>query len=356
MYHLQLLLTFLLLYSNQDDAIYFQSDKLKGIEWQQNTSLNFIIDDKGEQIEILGKKDEEGHLYWHRRLKTPVCLVGECLLIEIGIYWDLTGDFFGLEVYEEALTKTDHSEFTAEDYKRLIEILENDWSPLREYDLADLVEQPYSESPEVDGTSGATKKEIAEEAVADAVYTTHTIWHLSHVGEKEQLIDLAVRELNKDKDLFSLLMQKDQSSDYISFFLDLFSQNKLEHVEHLNSLVIRSMGFKNKPKIRDKAIRTLSYCNFSDDYFLNKIIDIYHKLPVKEKLQSLNEFKKIKFFPEPLYQAIVNNIENQQEWFIIKVFQVMANRDQFKDKLISLASNLSHIDNPQLQNVLEEYQ
>ncbi|AEL27502.1 hypothetical protein [Cyclobacterium marinum] len=356
MFCIQILFAFLLLLFNNNDDVYFQSEKLHGVNWQPDVSVYHIEDDKGEQVEIFAKKDNKGFLYWHRKLKTPVCLIGECKLIDIGIYWDLAGDFFGLEVYEEALTKTDHSEFTEKDYLRLIEILENDWSRLREYKLSDLVEKPENGDPEVDGTSGATKKEIAAEAVVDAVYTTHTIWHLSHVGEKEQLVNLTINELNKDEELMTFLMQTPQLEHTSLFFLELFANGKLKQKDYLNSLVISSLGMDDKPKVKEVALKTLSKCNYSDSYFLQNIIDMYGGLPLKTKLQVLNEFKKVENLPEPLFLAIVHHLETQQDWYIIRVFEVMKNRDQYKDRLNNIASNLSHISNPQLQSILREYQ
>src|SRR5690606_40150830 len=94
-----------------------------------------ILDDSGEPIEVEAMKDEKGVLYWYRRIFTPVCLTGECMMVDVGIYWYCTGEFFGLEVYGEHLTKTDHSIFSDEDYGKLMDVLANDWSSLREYEL-----------------------------------------------------------------------------------------------------------------------------------------------------------------------------------------------------------------------------
>ena len=217
-----------------------------------------------------------------------------------------------------------------------------------------MVEEPYKESSEVDGTSGATKKEISKEAVADAVYTTHTIWHLSHVGEKEQLVNLTVDELNNDEELFSFILQNDQLDHHIDFFLGLYSNGKLKNDEYLNSLVISSLSHNEMSKNKTLAIKTLSKCNYSDPYFLQRLIDIYNELPPREKVQALNEFQKIKDFPEALFLAIVQNLENQQEWYVLKVFQVTKHRSQFRSELFNLGKNLTQIDNPQLHKILSE--
>src|SRR5690606_38143693 len=133
-------------------------------------------------------------LYWHRKLETEVCLTGECKVVNVGIYWYGTGEFMGLEVYGEQLTKTDHSVFSREDYDQLIAILQDDWSALREYKFEELLD---AKPTALDGVTGATRKEIADEAVKGAVYTTYTLWHLIHEGEKEQLRSLMAGRLNQ---------------------------------------------------------------------------------------------------------------------------------------------------------------
>ena len=220
---------------SQKDVVFFQSKELKSLELNRQEKKFVILDDEGQEIQILEYRDNTGLIYWYRRVLTPVCLTGECKLIDIGIYWDCTGDFFALEVYGEHLTKTDHSNFTTENYQFLIDVLKNDWSLLREYELTNLVDE--QEVDLVDGISGATKMEIALETVKDAVYTTYTIWHLVHLGEKEQIINLTTSCLNeKILSIQSLIVNEDEK--YRHFILSLLSDQKLTSTPVLDSLVL----------------------------------------------------------------------------------------------------------------------
>ncbi len=162
----------------------YRSQGLVGLNLEKEPTVSYILNDEQDSVEVNALVDQFGRRYWYRYVDTEVCLTGECNRIEVGIVWDLSGDFKGLEVYKEPLTKTDHSVFKPSDYSKLISILDNDWSVLREYSMEDLTEGP---GDKVDGTSGATKKEISAESVENAVYTTYTLWHLIHQGEKEQL-------------------------------------------------------------------------------------------------------------------------------------------------------------------------
>ena len=126
----------------------FRSDPLKELSLTQQAGTYFIRDDESEQEKVSLLEDRGGIIYWHRRIKTPVCLTGECKLIDIGLYWHCTGDFLGLEVYGEHLTKTDHSVFTSKDYDKLLSVLNNDWSVLREYERSELLNEEYEEIDE----------------------------------------------------------------------------------------------------------------------------------------------------------------------------------------------------------------
>src|SRR5690606_28759140 len=139
-----------------------------------------IQDDHGQSMSVVSLIGKDSLPYWYYRIFTPVCLTGECRPVDIGIYWHFSGKYLGIEIYREPLTKTDHSEFTPMDYDRLEHILRNEWSELREYTAEELVEPVDTvDTPgTVDAVTGATRKAISEAAVKDAVYTTHTIWHL----------------------------------------------------------------------------------------------------------------------------------------------------------------------------------
>src|SRR5690606_2193023 len=103
------------------------------------------------------------------------------------------------------LTKTDHSDFSSLAYARLESILRNEWSDLREYSAEELVE-PSGSDGRVDGVTGATRKVVGDAAVEDAVYTTHTLWHLIHVGEPEQLELLALGEMKSQPAIAHMLL------------------------------------------------------------------------------------------------------------------------------------------------------
>jgi hypothetical protein len=333
------------------EDIYYQSDALKQLDVKPIAGAYSILDDNQERVEITALEDGQGILYWYRRIKTPVCLTGECKLIDIGIYWDCTGSFLGLEVYGEHLTKTDHSNFSQQDYDHLISILQNDWSVLREYALTDLVEDP---SGEVDGASGATKKEIAAEAVADAVYTTHTIWHLIHQGEKEQLATLTLAELKSNRDLTDKLL-KSGRKEYSYFLLELVGSGKLEPSAATDALVINGLKAADDPYLKKVALQALARTDVNPSSVQTELAAIYRQVALDEKLQILSALKDVHTIEQDLYEALSHDLAMENEWFLIKILNVLKHASQHSEQAITAARKLAKSENSLVKQTATEF-
>lgn len=329
------------------EGIYYQSDALQSLNLKPVVGTYSMLDDNHERVEVRALGDRQGLLYWYRKIKTPVCLTGECKLIDIGIYWDCTGSFLGLEVYGEHLTKTDHSDFSRQDYAQLIDILQNDWSILREYEMADLVEDP---SGAVDGTSGATKTEIAAEAVDDAVYTTHTIWHLIHVGEKEQLAALTLKKLKSNEDFLTSLL-KSEKKEYRYFLLESIGSGKLESSLSTDSLVTNGLKAESDPYLRKLAMQALSKADVNQSLLQSELAEIYRKAALNEKLQLLSALKNISTVEQNLYDALSQDLEMENEWFLIKILNVLKHAPQHSEKAIMAAQKLSKSENSLVKQI-----
>jgi len=319
------ILLFVAIHFSQNDKAFFQSKELIGLELNRQEGESVILDDQGYDISILEYRDSSGLTYWYRRVLTPVCLTGECMLIDIGIYWDCTGGFFGLEVYGEHLTKTDHSIFSAKDYQHLMGILMNDWSVLREYELTNLVEE--QEGDKVDGISGATKTEIAMETVKDAVYTTYTIWHLAHLGEKEQLIELTANRLNKSA-MAILPLVHNENNKYRHFILELLSTQKLVSTPKSDSLVLQSLRAMEDPKIKKLAYNCLSKIELNEQT-QKALIPIFSTASIQDKIQILSAFDRPIELNSELYNCFSNDLNMNNDWFLLKLKKVLERNRNF---------------------------
>jgi len=329
---------------------YFQSEALRGLQLQPHAGTYFILDDNGEEIEVQRMEDKDGILYWYRRIFTPVCLTGECKMVDVGLYWYCTGEFLGIDVYREHLTKTDHSIFKEEDYDKLLSVLGNDWSSLREYEFSDLVEEP---AEGVDGTSGATKKEIAEQSVEDAVYTTYTLWHLIHVGEKEQLAGRTAEVLNKEDIIQTLLQARDNR--YRHFLLDMFALGKLNESMSLISLIVEGLKSQDDPALKGLAFRSLSRLDVNNSLLQAELAELYPQAEMNEKLQILSALKGADIRDKDLYQALGRDLVIDNEWFLIRLLDVLKQAPVPTQEVLAAANRLMNSDNPMVKKAVMEF-
>ncbi|TDE18276.1 hypothetical protein [Dyadobacter psychrotolerans] len=330
---------------SQTERAFYQSENLKKGNLNPMPGEFFIKDDKQEKVAVAALKDENEMLFWYRRVDTEVCLTGECNRIDVGIYWDCTGSFYGLEVYREPLTKTDHSNFFPADYTKLISILSNDWSSLREYEFTDLLDEKPAG---VDGISGATKSEIASEAVRDAVYTTYTIWHLIHLGEQEQLSTLTL-EFLKSTDLITRLIN-DKDKKYQHFLLDLSQQGKLPQTRQIQDLILKGLTTSDDAVYRDLAIKSITKPTLDDPRFQNEIGKIYSTAQISEKVELLTSLKTFNLSDKKLYEALEADLNSQNEWLSVKILNVLKNSPTHTDKVTSFAKSLLESTNEFVKN------
>ena len=327
--------------SFHSDSIFYRSEALRKIALNHTAGEYWIRDDQGQRVEIIRMEDGQGVSYWHRRIKTEVCQTGECKLIDVGLYWDCTGDFFGLDVYGEHLTKTDHSIFSEDDYEFLISILSNDWSILREYEFSDLTVE--GKNQDVDATSGATRKEIASEAVKDAVYTTYTLWHLVHNGEKEQLEILTAGLLQDESMVRKLQSVSEKRYDY--FLLSLLAQNRILHSESLDRLVLHSLAAKEDPLKQDLALKALAGLDSNDPTFQAQIASMYAGAARDLKLRMLTSLRDISQVHEPFSTALADDLDGQNEWLAAKILPLLAKGASHSEATLKTVRDLSHSEN-----------
>ncbi|MGQ7871097.1 hypothetical protein [Sunxiuqinia sp. sy24] len=158
-------------------------------------------------------KDEDKLIHsYYRNIQTGVCIDRECRLLDITLYWSVTGRYLGFKLPKgEFLSKTEHDPFKPEDYKQLHALLADPYSSLANYRIEELV--PMIDNEEVDGVSAATIAGVKDYIVEDAVYTTYTIWHIVH-GKPQQKIE-AYTQKNLQPDLVTKILSSSNNSDVI---------------------------------------------------------------------------------------------------------------------------------------------
>src|SRR5690606_38037243 len=350
-------IVFLFSMEKSTDTVYYQSDSIQALEFVPFGAPITMLDDLLDTIEVKGYVDQNGILYWHRKLHTPVCQTGECKEIDVGLYWKCTGEFLGLEVYKEHLTRTDHSIFSESDYDLLMSVLMNDWSILREYEYEDLLSEPVEESErpgEAEAITGATRKEIAEETVKDAVFTTYTLWHLIHVGEKEQLRAGTAAMINQDMELLDRLTHSPENQ-YSNLALELFAEGKLSYTSRIGSHIISSLDSGKDNTQRELAIKSLAKLDFDRSEIQDKLASFYSLARPNEKGRILNYLGSPTHLTPSLYAALTDDLSAEDEWLAGRSLEIIKVFPRQSDRTIELAKALSQSRNSFTRRAAENF-
>ena len=147
-----------------------------------------------------------------RDIHTAVCMDSLCRLVDITLFWEITGRYLGFKLPPGTeLTKKKHLPFTEMDYNRLNEILSDSASQLGFYTPAEIhPAQPVK--VKTDGISGATIPDLGPWIVPEAAYTSYTLWHLTYGSTPDSIVSYTKKHFISNSLLFKLLESKDAFS------------------------------------------------------------------------------------------------------------------------------------------------
>lgn len=181
--------------------------------------------------EYLGKNGLP--LKYSRKIVTGVCADGKCRLVNIELFWNITGRYLGYELPAgEFLSKTEHVKFNSIEYDRLHHLLADPNSALASYSLKELVPEKDSTKSKVDAVSSATIAAVLDYIVEGAVYTTYTLWHIVYGQTKREIENITSGKLTSE------------------IVLELLNSNKLEDrvwaLNHISANIKISTALQNK--------------------------------------------------------------------------------------------------------------
>lgn len=151
---------------------------------------------------------------YYKKIYTGVCFDNECRMLDIVLYWNITGRYLGFELPEgEFLSKFDHEPFTESEYERLHSLLADLLSPLGMYAYNELAPKPPVAEEEVDGVTSATSKDILEYVVEGAAFTTYTLRTLVYGPIQDEVESITRQALSEE--LVLRILQSPDISDKI---------------------------------------------------------------------------------------------------------------------------------------------
>lgn len=244
----------------------------------------------------LRRSDAQIPLYYFKNVKSEVCFDNECRLLDIRVYWNITGRYLGFEIPKgEFLSKYDHEPFTEIEYRRLNELLANPSLPFGNMSFDELVAVSEKEASEVDGVSGATSEKVSEIVVKGAAYTTFKLWNIVYGPTMDFVAHLTESQLNAD--LIDWILKSSDINDRL-WALDKIDQNMT-----LNSKLIASLSAivsnENYYYMVYSTIRTLEPVHLDSDDLQLGLFSAY---------KTVNHSIK-KMIVEKLIQAPYLNVE-----------------------------------------------
>lgn len=201
------------LFLNEGDGLQYSKEPTISADYsQEQTSVIAYQDTLADDSLYLVRTRRGIPLHYYKFIATEVCFDNECRLLDIIVYWNITGRYLGFELPEgEFLSKRDHEPFSPDEYERLNDLLADPTLPLGNVTFETLIEIPTADS--VDAVSGATTPDVAKMVVKGAAYTTYTLWNILHGPTRDHVARLTENQLTPD--LIDLILQSPDISDKV---------------------------------------------------------------------------------------------------------------------------------------------
>ena len=325
----------------------------------QNGHQNNLIPDDGKSIFIgfshaeLPEKYDSVFLFvdehseakfYYQDIFTPVCEDSSlCKPIYITLVWDLLGNYLDYNVkMGRPLTKIDHIAFSEEEYQKLHAVLMDDHSILGSYtkenidDLNSVTAGDY-EGPKVDIVTGATPQYIKDQIIEGALYTCHTIWHLSRGKIDKMLLNHTKNHLIDEAFLRQLISSG--KIDYVTFALEYLTSLEISKFHHA---IIESI-LRSDRLTASQIILFLPKELMEDNDFNQQLWYIFDHVHFLSKKQILNQFSHCEHLSDKLLFDLISYAEVSIESLFIQILKIIFNQSNIPENgfqlLIEITKN-----------------
>jgi hypothetical protein len=303
--------------------------------------------------EIFELQDDNGLTIWFgRQIFKDVCMTGICNMIRLWIFWDGAGNYLGIQLPEnEPLTKSDHKEFSAADYKKLDELLRDSTSILRDMEPRDLtVEDPTEIQPqyEVDGITAATPVGIVDVVVRDAVYTCYTLWHTVYGHTQVSIREILDQRV--DHDFLALLFESDDPS-YTSLAIKSVERHP-EYHEYFYPNIL-SLIQSRHVHLSEQAINYLNPSTMANEDVQMNIIKILSKVNPNIQNRILWKFSELeKIHVDVVPELLALYVEQKISVGSLNLIYRMVKPEHLEDhKVLHLLDKLMNHENGYIRNL-----
>ena len=249
-----------------------------------------------------------------RDIHTAVCMDSLCRLVDITLFWEITGRYLGFKLPPGTeLTKKKHLPFTEMDYNRLNEILSDSASQLGFYTPAEIhPAQPVK--VKTDGISGATIPDLGPWIVPEAAYTSYTLWHLTYGSTPDSIVSYTKKHFISNSLLFKLLESKDAFSQLKGLqWTDQSNESCSQFIEP--ALKILHNGKFNSSGL---ALKFLKKCNLDEEKMQKEVIQLLDNEDFRIKNSAIEYFRS----SAKLYQSVAKEMikkTGSENYYLVNV-------------------------------------
>lgn len=272
---------------------------------QAESVIGFPSMSEGVPDTLYQVRSESGFpLAYYKKIYTGVCFDNECRMLDIVLYWNITGRYLGFELPEgEFLSKYDHEPFNESEYERLHALLADLLSPLGMYAYNELAPKPPTEEEKVDGISSATTKDILEYVVEGAAFTTYTLRNLVYGPLQDEIKDLTREELSQE--LVLKILQSPDVSDKIWALTQVSGQ--LEFTPKLQTAILDQINNRNY-SLAERAIHAIQPKELESDPLQRLLLDKFYESDYGLQKLLLDKFKEASHLDEQVKVDLARNI------------------------------------------------
>ncbi len=265
---------------------------------------------------------------YSRKLVTSVCIESECRLVNVELFWNITGRYLGYKIPAgEFLSKTKHKPFKPEEYDRLHELLSDQNSALANYSIKQLV-PPLDSTMKVDAVSSATIAAVLDYIVEGAVYTTYTLWHITYGSTKREIEKLTTEKLSND--LILKILDSKNLSDQI-WVLNQIS-NKIEITPELLEKLIEIIS-GNDIYLAERSLYAIK-AEMVNDEIQKELISVYSNSGFLQKRLILQKLKEVSAFNIHSAEILSTELPNSNG-SLIETMLDLFKAQQIKNEIIS---------------------
>jgi len=289
-------------------------------------------------------------VFAYRNVKTKVCDDGLCKVIDVRLFWTITGRYLGYLLQPgRILTKVNHKPFVTEDYQLLHKLLSDSLSLLKNYGTTSF-QNNDADYPEIDATTGATSLKLSDFTVHDAAYTTITLWHAVYSGTRDSIMTFVSKRTTPQM-IDSLLSSKIHydvcwSLDMIKYardYLDLFYPD-----------IIKLLSNGDK-QIFDKSIQCLDALPLLDSIYQENLLGLFFESNFNTKRLALERLNKFATLDSCLVSKWIERLQGQNYFVVSQFLGLIKSKYQPADKDIKLFCLLLNRSNRQIASKVFEY-